>query len=67
MCQTQFRPIGNDSYKGCLTPERCLGTFMRLEFPFQVCLSQAPGNCAAHLPHFEVLPRYAAVATHTYG
>lgn len=39
----------NDSYKGCLMPERCLATFMRLEFPFQVCLSQAPGNCVAHL------------------
>lgn len=56
MCQTQFRPIGNYSYKGCLTPESCLVTFMRLEFPFQVCLSQAWGNCVAHLPHFEVSP-----------
>lgn len=67
MCQTRFRPIGNFSYKGCLTPESCLVTFMRLEFPFQVCLSQAWGKCVAHLPLFEVLACYKAVATHTFG
>lgn len=51
MCQTQFRPIENDSYKGCLTPERCLATFYEIGIPIpslslpsprQLCGSPSP-------------------------